>query len=96
MTFQQRLKKVLKGGNLTVADLSRWFDRPDPTVRDWVERGRAPSGAPGDLEHVKALLELLEAMITKKVGLPVPRMSQVKRKDYLGTIRQNALENRAS
>lgn len=88
MTFQQRLKWVLQGGNLTVADLARWLDRPDPTVREWIDNGREPTGAPLDLEHVYALLELLETLIRKKLNFPVPRLSAAKRKEYILSIRK--------
>lgn len=42
MTFQKRLKKVMKRRNMRVADVARWFDRPYTTVREWVLFGRDP------------------------------------------------------
>lgn len=42
MTFQKRLQKCMRAGNLRVADLARWFDCPYTTVREWVLFGREP------------------------------------------------------
>lgn len=89
--FQRRLQAVLRGGNLRVADLARWFDRPHATVRGWVELGVEPGGGPIDIEHAFALLGLLEALIQKKVGLPVPRLSPQKRIEHLTQIRRKVL-----
>ena len=85
--LDQRLKDVQRRGNLTVADLARWFDRPDPTVREWC-KGREPTGAPLDVEHVYELLKLLETLIRKKLNFPVPRLSASKRKAYLIDVRR--------
>ena len=91
-TFQQRLQLVLHAGNLSVSDLARWFDRPRPTVKDWAENGRAPSGAPLDIEHAQALLGLLETMIKRRQGFPVPLgLSPAKRLAHLKSIRKKAL-----
>lgn len=43
-SFQNRLKKCMRAGNLRVADLARWFDLPYTTVREWVLHGREPGG----------------------------------------------------
>lgn len=71
MTFQDRLKAAQQGGNLTVADLARWFARPDPTVRCWVTRGVVPAGGPLDREEVERLLVALERRIEAKRGFPL-------------------------
>ena len=42
MSFQSRLKKVMRRRNMRVADLARWFDRPYTTVREGVLYGREP------------------------------------------------------
>lgn len=55
MTFQGRLKKVMRRRNMRVADLARWFDRPYTTTREWVLYGRNP-GAAG-IERRLAMLE---------------------------------------
>lgn len=86
-TFQQRLQGVLQAGNLTVSDLARWFDRPHPTVRGWVQRGLQPGGAPLDIEHVQQLLKLLETLVSRKKGFPVPRMPPSQRIAHLKRIR---------
>ena len=87
MTIQDRLKVCMVKGNLTVADLARWFDRPDPTIRGWVNRGVKPNCPARDLAWLLAGLSTLEFMIKQKKGLPVPRMSQRERISYLAQLR---------
>ena len=87
MTFQGRLKRCLKAGNLTVADLARWFNRPDPTVRGWVLDGRQPAGPAKDRDDLLRSLAWLERRIAVSNGFPVPRMSQRERKAYLERMR---------
>ncbi len=87
MTFQQRLRKCMASGNLTVADLARWFDRPDPTMRSWVEQGVEPAGGPLDAAFAHATLEKLEKAIAKNSKFPVPRLSPQKRIAYLKELR---------
>ena len=91
MTFGQRLQRVQKGGNLTVADLARWFDRSYQTVRGWRDGKCEPGGAPLDREHVEALLKLLEGMVRRKHKFPVPRLSQRDRITYIRDIRERLL-----
>ena len=91
-TFQARLRDTLAAGNLTVSDLARWFDRPRPTVKTWVDEGCEPSGPPLDIEHAHALLGLLEQMIKRRQGFPVPiGLSSQKRIQHLQGIRKKAL-----
>lgn len=90
-TFQQRIKRSQEVGNLTIADLSRWFDRPYQTVRYWSNRGSEPGGGPVDQKHAEAMLNLLETLIDKRKGFPMPRLSQQDRIAHLGKIREAAL-----
>ena len=87
MTFQDRLKKVMAGGNLRVADLARWFERPHATVRSWVNDGYQPNGGPHDNKAILSALEKLERLVAGKRLFPVPRLAPRKRIEYLGTIR---------
>jgi hypothetical protein len=87
MTFQARLRKCMDRGNLTVADLARWFDRPHPTMRSWVENGVEPAGGPLDAAMAQATLDKLEKMIAKNSKFPVPRLSPQKRIAYLKELR---------
>lgn len=82
LTFQERLRRVMLGGNLTVADLARWFDRPDPTVRGWA-RGENPRGAQLDIAYTEARLAQIETRIKNRQGLPVPRMALSAHKTYV-------------
>jgi hypothetical protein len=91
MTIQRRLQACMKQGNLRVADLARWFDRPHPTMRGWVLKGSRPGGGPHDIEHVSELLGLLETLIQKKKGFPLPRLSPRDRKKHIVDIRARLL-----
>lgn len=90
MTFQQRLKKVMAGGNLRVADLARWFERPHSTVTSW-HGGCEPSGGAIDVNDVHARMTKLEKLVEKKRQFPVPRLSPRSRIAYLEGIREAAL-----
>ena len=43
MTFQQRLKRIMKKRGWRVADLAREIGWPYTTVREWVLKGRTPA-----------------------------------------------------
>ena len=86
-TFQQRLRACERGGNLTVADLARWFDRPYPTVRSWMVDGIEPGGGPIDKEHAESMLGLLETLIKQKRWFPVPRLRPQERIEHLAQVR---------
>ncbi len=77
----------MRRGNLRVADLARWFDRPHPTVRGWALKGIQPGGGPHDVETVKEQLALLEKLIAAKRGFPLPRLSPRARKQEVLDIR---------
>lgn len=81
-----RLERVMHDGNLSVADLARWFDRPDPTVRGWVRGGRV-GGAQLDSAMIEAELAGLELRIKKRRGFPVPPLTPTNRIDYLTKLR---------
>lgn len=89
-TFQERLQHCMRKGNLTVADLARWFDRPDPTMRSWVEQGVEPGAGPMDAAMAWATLDKLEKLIAKNSKFPVPRLSPQKRIAYLKELRASA------
>ena len=78
-SFSGRLQAVMRDGNLTGADLARWFDRPDPTVRNWIKGSHVLGGAPLDVAYIEAKLDKLERLLKKRQGLPVPRFTPVKR-----------------
>lgn len=86
-SFSDRLRRVMREGNLTGADLARWFGRPDPTVRGWINDERQFRGAALDQAYVKAQLAKLEKLLGRKQGLPVPRMTLAKRIAYLEGLR---------
>lgn len=76
LTFQDRLEWVREVGSLTVADLSRWFDRPYSTVNSWVA-GHKPSGPPADVREAFAtLVQIEEAIRTKLIPLKVMPLSK--------------------
>ena len=83
MTFQARLRSILERGNLTVADLARWLERPHATVSTWVNDGREPTGPTLDLAMLEAHVKDIETRIARKAGFPVPPLSQPARIAYL-------------
>jgi hypothetical protein len=66
MSFQARLKRVMDGGNLRIADLARLFDRRHSTVRGWVLDGREPAGTPAEIRELFAVVVKIEDAIKKK------------------------------
>ena len=73
----------MRDGNLTGADLARWFGRSDPTVRGWISGNHRLSGAQLDVAYIEAQIDKLERLLRKKAGLPVPRMAPSARIKYL-------------
>jgi hypothetical protein len=90
-SFQVRLQRVMRGGNLTVADLARWLDRPRSTVQFWID-GTQPTGPPLDVEHAHQMLGLLEKMVAGKLGFPLPRMSAGARAKKLAEVRKRVMQ----
>ena len=72
MTFQARLRSCMERGNLTIADLARWLERPHATVSTWVNDGRVPGGPPATLAWVEVRLTRLEEAIETATGFPIP------------------------
>ncbi len=100
LPFSERLQVVLVKGNLRVADLARWFNRPHPTVNGWVKRGLNPGGGPADVDNAYEMLIKLEnylrtsKMHVKKRArtLPVPTgLSPPARIRYIRKLRAQAL-----
>lgn len=89
-SIQARLQAVQRDGNLTLTDLAFWLGAPYQTVRGWL-KGHEPSGAPMDVQHTMSVLALTETMITKKQGMPVPRLPRKERTAYLKKWRKAVL-----
>ena len=87
-SFSSRLQSIMQQGNLTGADLSRWFDRPDPTVRYWIRGNHELTGPALDVAYVEAQLVKLEKLLKRKKGLPVPRMALTERIAYLAKLKK--------
>ena len=88
ISIADRLQRAMREGNLTVADLARWLDRPHPTVRGWVN-GTKVGAAALDHAFIIAKLGVLERLIRKKRELPMPRLSPQQRIAYLATVRKH-------
>ncbi len=86
-SFASRLQAIMRDGNLTGADLARWFDRPDPTVRGWISGDHDLSGPTLDVAYVEAQLAKLEKLLLQNKGLPVPRMVPRKRIEHLDRLK---------
>jgi hypothetical protein len=89
-SFASRLQSIMQAGNLTGADLARWFDRPDPTVRGWISGDHDLGGAQLDVAYVEAQLTKLEGLLKKDRGLPVPRLTPSKRIAYMRKLKNGA------
>ena len=85
--FSTRLQAVMRDGNLTGADLARWFDRPDPTVRGWISGDHDLGGAQLDAAYVEGQLDKLERFLKRNKGLPVPRLTPAKRIEHLAKLK---------
>jgi len=55
MSFQSRLKRIMRRRNMRVADLARRLDKPYTTVREWVLYGREPGNDKRVEKRVAAL-----------------------------------------
>lgn len=73
----------MRDGNLTIADLARWFNRTHPTVGSWVRDGSEPGGGPLDVLSVMRELAHLEKTIATSSKFPVPRLSPQARIAYI-------------
>lgn len=91
-SFHVRLTRVMQTGQLTVADLSHWFNRPHPTVSMWVKGKTAPAGRyTADLAYSRLLL--LEQVVRAR-DWSVPEMSAHKRPEWIRQARDNAEHSR--
>ncbi len=88
-TFQQRLRVCVEGGNLTVADLGRWFDRPYATVRCWLHDGWEPAGGPVTRKRAEARLARLEDTVNR-LGVALSELPMRQRADKLAKLRRTA------
>jgi hypothetical protein len=88
LNFPERLRIVLKKGNLRVADAAKIFDRPHPTVNGWVKRGLNPGGGPTDVDDAYIMLGKLESFLQRSKLLPVPtKLSPPQRIRYVKKLR---------
>lgn len=60
MTFQRRLQKVMRDGNLTISDLAFALKRPYARVRTWVYYGLNPIDGPDARRELMESLTVLE------------------------------------
>lgn len=86
-TFSDRLSRCVSKADLTVADITRWFDRPRATVDTWLN-GRTPMGPSGvAAEHD---LQRLEWAISKRLLPLPPRLTLKARMAHLHELRADA------
>ena len=73
--LQARLLAAQREGDLTLADLSHWFDVPFSSVRYWLTVASsdwAPRGPRG--RTIIKRIKLLEWAVANRIGMPVPEM----------------------
>lgn len=86
-SLRDRLEKVMQAGNLTVADLAHWLNRPHATVSLWLKGSTRPGGRyAADLAYSRLLL--LEQQV--RAGLRVPEISAHKRPEWIRQARIDA------
>jgi hypothetical protein len=91
VTFSDRLNRCAGAADLTLADLSRWFDRPHATVNTW-RKGRTPFGPAG--REAEADLERLEHAVRFDSRLPIPpKLTPTARIHLLQEVRNVARRN---
>jgi hypothetical protein len=89
MSFQTRLRFCMDRGNLTIADLARWLERPHATVSTWIQEGREPRGPDATIRWLDAQLGRLESAIRDTTGFPVPHnLSDTARTIYIKRIKE--------
>ena len=88
MNNKRRFEKILRDGNLTVADLARWLKKPYATVNGWVKGGNI-GGPIGDREFISHELNRIESMLKKRKQLPIVGMSRAQRASYLEKLAAN-------
>jgi hypothetical protein len=86
--FAKRLRWCIKHGDLTVADLQHWFDRPYATVRTWVFDARVPRGPAGRQAFQR--LRPLELKIRRGFSVPVD-LSNDERPVFIRKLRDESL-----
>ena len=85
-TFTQRLQWCIKHGDMTIADVHHWFERPRATVRTWVLDGREARTTPSN--YIEKRLADLEEKIRARKGFPIPAsLSPGKRPEYVRGLR---------
>ena len=88
MNLADRLNRLLARGNLSIADLARWLDRPHATVSTWVHDRGSPAGTLQDREHILKEIVRLETMLKHGHGLPVPHLpTREARLGYIANLR---------
>lgn len=85
MSLADRLNRLLARGNLSIADLSRWLDRPHATVSGWLHGKVLPAGTDSDRKYVERELERLESLFGR--GLPVPYLPRDERLAHLARLK---------
>lgn len=81
-TVHARLCRARERGQLTIADLAHWLERPYPTVQTWVYDGREPVLGPRTDELLRRI-DLLERAI-KAGKFPMDAsMSAIARPKYV-------------
>jgi hypothetical protein len=85
MNLADRLNRLLARGNLSIADLARWLDRPHATVSVWVHGRGSPAGTKQDRERVEREIKRMEGLMGK--GLPVPFLPRDERLAYIAKLK---------
>lgn len=87
MTLQGRLKRIVRRGNINVANLALILGRPDPTVRSWIAKQKKPHFTALELGLLSRTLQRLERHLEKGPLVPIGA-SRKERKAALKQLRR--------
>lgn len=85
-TFRERLAWCMENGQLGIADLAYWFDKPYHTVWFWVYKNRLPRVIKGQRKLMMARLSHLEKSIPSRFPI-TDDLNQFERPKHIAKIR---------
>ena len=93
-SFKERVLTAQKSGDMTMADLARWFDVPFQTARYWLMVGGSDMEPRGPRARmIRKRLDRLEWAIHHQIGFPVPAMLRVGDRQSHITRTRDAVDN---
>src|SRR5947208_510353 len=93
--FRSRLLASQKAGDLTPANMARWFDVPYPKLSYWLKVGASDLTPRGPRARtILRRLKQLEWAITHQIGFPIPEMLSARDRPLHVTRTRDAIDAR--